>query len=270
MSIVSPTSRATTRTRRTNGEVVVPKSFIDPDPIVASGHSRRRQQRSAVPGAPTRSPRTYNMLRLARMVRPLARRLLHGRRMKRSSIVLTLSLVSSIAAAETPNEVKTQAPDRTISINLDAAPALLHGMYGGNVEWLHGAHGVLVEGNYGQDAQQLIASAFRTTAGYRYHWNGRMDSGFVGVNASYASVTSTSDHSDSLTFRTVSVLGNVGKRWQLDNGMNFTARCGFGIAWGKLTTSSDDQFVMEEVADLDARNDIAVVWDSELSVGYSF
>ena len=74
-----------------------------------------------------------------------------------------------------------------------------------------------------------------------------------------------------LSVRTIAVTGNIGKRWQLDNGLNVTARIGAGWASRTASTESSDptaQKAAQDVEDLLAF--LPVAFDGELSLGYSF
>src|SRR3954467_15155281 len=103
-----------------------------------------------------------------------------------SLILLALPLAAGTALADTatPTVEAHAAHERTISINADPA-GLIQGYYGGNAEWLHGSHGILVEANYfkkGDDDTSISGAG--GTLGYRWHWRGQQNSGFLGVNAS--------------------------------------------------------------------------------------
>lgn len=220
------------------------------------------------------------------------------------SILVVLPLAGGIAAADTAvtpvADVKAAATDaaatafvkqsdaddaahavrnRTLSVNLDPS-GVIQGYYGGNVEWLHGSHGLIAEASYFNkgDGDTSVSGA-SATVGYRWHWRGRQNSGFLGVNASFgvgtASTSTTNDAGDKmmwdLSVRTISVTGNIGKRWQLANGLNITARIGAGWASRTASTSSDDPDAKEAadtVTDLLAF--LPIAFDSELSLGYSF
>jgi hypothetical protein len=197
------------------------------------------------------------------------------------AIGLGCSLVSGVAAADPDSAGVTESAtrERAISINLDPG-GVIQGYYGGNAEWLHGSHGVLVEANYfrkGDDDSSI--SGFGGTLGYRWHWRGHQNSGFLGVNASVGVGTAATTTMDSagmsqtwdLSVRTIAVTGNIGKRWQLDNGLNITARIGAGWASRTATTSSDDPTAKEAAEDVeDLLAFLPVAFDGELSLGYSF
>lgn len=195
------------------------------------------------------------------------------------AIVLGSSLLPAVAAADDTRIETSAARERTVSINLDPG-GVIQGYYGGNAEWLHGAHGVLVEASYfrkGDDTSSI--SGFGGTLGYRWHWRGQMNSGFLGVNASAgvgsASTTTMNSAGTTTTWdlsvRTIAVTGNIGKRWQLDNGLNITARIGAGWASRTASTSSDDPSAKQAAEDVeDLLAFLPVAFDGELSLGYSF
>ena len=77
------------------------------------------------------------------------------------AIVLGCSLVCGVAAADSTSITESAAPERTISVNLDPG-GVIQGYYGGNAEWLHGSHGVLVEASYfkkGDDTSSVSLGA---------------------------------------------------------------------------------------------------------------
>ena len=169
--------------------------------------------------------------------------------------------------------------ERTMSINANPL-AIVQGEYGGNFEYLlHGTHGLLVEADYWRDnGVDSSASGGGLRVGYRWHWRGRQNSGFLGVNvgagAGTGSATVTNDAgqkmSYDLTVRTLEVTGDIGKRWMLGP-INVTARVGAGWAHRTASTSSGDpaaQQAASQVQDILAFLPIAL--DGELSLGYTF
>ena len=199
--------------------------------------------------------------------------------MKHLITILGLSLLPTIAVADEATVEKSAARERAISVNLDPA-GIIQGYYGGNAEWLHGSHGVLVEASYfnkGDDTTSV--SGFGGTVGYRWHWRGHQNSGFLGVNASIGVGSASTETMDSagmkttwdLSVRTIAITGNIGKRWQLDNGFNVTARIGAGWASRTATTSSTDPDAKKAAQDVeDLLAFLPVAFDGELSLGYSF
>ena len=196
-----------------------------------------------------------------------------------TTLALAVSLLPTIAAADATTVEKSAAPEKTISVNLDPG-GVIQGYYGGNAEWLHGSHGVLVEASYFRKSDDTSSiSGFGGTVGYRWHWRGQMNSGFLGVNASVGVGSASTETMDSagmtktwdLSVRTIAVTGNIGKRWQLDNGLNITARIGAGYASRTATTSSDDPAAKEAAETVeDVLAFLPVAFDGELSLGYSF
>jgi hypothetical protein len=199
------------------------------------------------------------------------------------SILASIPIVAGVAAADT-NTVPTatiqkEAPhERAWSVNLDPGGAL-QGYYGGNVEWLHGSHGLLAQVSYfhkGDDVSSV--GGVGSKVGYRWHWRGRQNSGFLGVNASFdvgtAETTTESNGqmmTSDLSVRTIAVTANIGKRWQLGNGLNITFAIGGGWASRTVTTSSSDPAVQEAAQDIeDLLAFLPIALDGELSLGYSF
>lgn len=165
------------------------------------------------------------------------------------------------------------------SVNLSPIGAF-SGSYGINYERLiSGYHGVLVEGNFGRaSGDGASSSSFGGTVGYRFHWRGSQDSGFVGLNLGYfkgsgeGSVT-LGDTKKTFDVETTvsSITANIGKRWAWDSGLNVTFRIGAGKGNYDVTTDSKDpdaQKVVKTVDDLLAF--LPVAFDGELSLGYVF
>jgi len=207
-----------------------------------------------------------------------------------STILLGLPLAAGVAAADTAPPapapaaaVAAQQPEapteKTISINLDPGGAL-QGYYGGNVEWLHGSHGLLVQGSFfHKTSDDSSVSGFGGKVGYRWHWRGRMNSGFLGLNASLDLGSATKTTTDmagqmmtsDLSVRTIAVTADIGKRWQLDNGINVTFAIGAGWANRTVSTSSNDPTDKQAAKDIeDLLAFLPIAFDGELSLGYSF
>ena len=93
--------------------------------------------------------------------------------------------------------------------------------------------------------------------------------GFSGGSAVAASddMSTTFD----ISVQEASATLNVGKRWQLDMGLNITFRLGGGYAKRWFSTTSmdpDAQQAVETVEDIMAF--LPIAFDGELSLGYSF
>lgn len=196
-----------------------------------------------------------------------------------ASILLATATLARTAAADPTTTISAAAPERTVSINVDPF-GLVQGYYGGNVEWLHGAHGLVVDADYWHAGDDTFSTAGGGGhVGYRWHWRGRQNSGFLGlmVGGGYGTgqVTTTNAQNQQmsydLTVNTLEVTADIGKRWQMDNGINITLRLGGGYASRTATTTSADpdaQSAAKNVESLLALLPIAL--DGELSLGYSF
>jgi len=165
------------------------------------------------------------------------------------------------------------------SINVSPL-GLLFGNYSLNYEYLLiGYHGFLVEGAYSSSSDDNSeASSFGLGGGYRLHWSGEQDSGFLGLQAFYGVGTAEAtvsgggvDETFELDVTTVYIAPNLGARYAWDMGFNITWR--FGIGWAKHTVSSNRD--EDEVQDaIDQVNDllefVPFAIDAELSIGYIF
>lgn len=201
---------------------------------------------------------------------------------------LAVSLAGAIAALPAahaqpepppPTAAIEAPPERANSINVSPLGIVL-GAYNINYERLFGAHGLVLEGGFsylsdeGDDSKSIGGSI-----GYRWHWRGRQNSGFLGLAAGMydgtgeASVETSGGNEEShdVDVRSYYLVANIGKRWQWRNGFNFTLRAGGGYGYYDIVARSDDpdaEKAAEEVDDLLTRFPIAI--DGEVSVGYSF
>lgn len=178
-------------------------------------------------------------------------------------------------------------PERANSINGNPFGFLV-GSYSLNYERLvNGTHGFLVEGNFGLtegttttngQANKSTSTNYGGGAGYRWHWSGRQQSGFLGLMAGYTVGSGTGtltsgamSKSFDLKIKAPWVVANIGKRWQWDNGLNITFRIGAGWAQYTVSTSSmdpDAQAVKDFMQDILTL--LPIAFDGELSLGYTF
>lgn len=141
-----------------------------------------------------------------------------------------------------------------------------------------GSHGLVVEGiaafSNGDDGD---AKQFGGAVGYRWHWRGRQNSGFLGVMFSQGFGTGevvysngTTEMRHGMNVRSTTVTANIGKRW-LFGPVNVTIRGGLG--YGKYVASAKEDTPEAKDAE-ELMNDILaflpIAVDGELSIGYTF
>jgi hypothetical protein len=188
--------------------------------------------------------------------------------------------VASPARAEAPaGEIAAAPRERENSINLSPLGFALGSYYLNSERLFDGTHGVLVEGGFAHSADDSTSStSLGGGLGYRWHWRGRQNSGFLGVNASFyrgtadASIESGgSEKSFDLDVTSYALTANVGKRWAWDNGLNVTFRIGGGYGNYDVTTDSTDPDAKEVAEDVDDFLTLfPIALDGELSLGYAF
>lgn len=201
--------------------------------------------------------------------------------MNKLLVAAALVTVPALASAQPLGVTETQAkaPEKTNSINVSPAGALI-GYYSLTYEHLfNGSHGVIVEGNAGFDSG-TDASSYRVGGGvgYRWHWRGRQNSGFLGVMVAQAfgsGHVETTSGSQTMTYqmgiRSTMITANVGKRWMIGDRFNITFRAGLGWGHHVASTSESDPQAKDAVKKMnDLLAWIPVGIDSELSVGYLF
>ncbi len=195
--------------------------------------------------------------------------------MKTVAFVVATALVPSIAAADDqPLTVEAKA-EKQNTINVSPLGVLV-GDYALTYEHLFGGHhGVIVEGIGSRSAGDAGSSLqFGGGVGYRWHWRGRQNSGFLGLMVAQrfgsGSVTENGvEHG--MSVRSTTVTANIGKRWALTPAVNVTFRIGAG--YGKhVATAKEDTMEAKQAEELmnDILSFLPVGFDGELSVGYAF
>lgn len=202
---------------------------------------------------------------------------------------LLASLPSLALAQPAPAPMAPPAPEPlmleqkklepTNSINISPL-----GLVAGNIALTYehlfgGTHGVIVEGVMsrasGDDGDSL---QFGGSVGYRWHWRGRQNSGFLGVTFTQmvgsGSVTETvngAEMTHDMSVRSTMLTGNIGKRWMLTDAVNITARLGLG--WGHhVATAKEDTQEAKDAEKLmnDLLAFLPIGFEGELSLGYAF
>jgi hypothetical protein len=182
-------------------------------------------------------------------------------------------------AAAPPLSIEKAAPEPASSINLNPLGAVF-GDFAITYERLFGgSHGLIVEG-LGSRASGDAGSSleFGGGLGYRWHWRGRQNSGFLGLMVAQrfgtGSVTETVNGAEvthDMSVRSTTVTANIGKRWMVTPAVNVTFRIGGG--WGHhVATAKEDTMEAKNAEKL--MNDILAFLpigvDGELSLGYTF
>lgn len=203
-----------------------------------------------------------------------------------AGLLAALTLSSSFAFAQAADPPAAAAPAKkegTNSINLNPI-SLLIGTYGVGYEHLFDrTHGLLVEPavSYQKDDNSK-STGYGGVVGYRWHWSHSQNSGFLGVNAGAyfgsgeATVTTSSGGvTNKQTFtvdtRSITVTGNVGRRFAWDNGFNITLRIGAGYGNYNVSTDSKDPNAKAAVELVDALLKIfPIALDGEASLGFIF
>jgi len=181
-----------------------------------------------------------------------------------------------VAADPDPSPLGVEAKaEPTNTIN--ASPlGVVVGDYALTYEHLfNGSHGLILEGIGSRAAGDEGSSLqFGGGVGYRWHWRGHQNSGFLGLMAAQrfgtGSVTENGMTHD-MSVRSTTVTANIGKRWALTPAFNVTFRIGAG--WGHhVATAKEDTMEAKQAEKLmnDILSFLPIGLDGELSVGYAF
>jgi hypothetical protein len=192
--------------------------------------------------------------------------------------VPSIAFAQAPAAPAAPLVVEKQA-EKENSINLSPL-----GLVAGNIALTYerlfgGTHGIIVEGVMnrasGDDGDSM---QFGGSVGYRWHWRGQQNSGFLGVTFTQTvgsgSVTRSvngAEMTHDMSVRSTMLTANIGKRWMLTDAVNITARLGLG--WGNhVANAKDDSAEAQESEEFmnDLLSLLPIGAEGELSVGYVF
>jgi hypothetical protein len=205
-----------------------------------------------------------------------------------ASVLQAAAVSAQTAPPEAPPPAGATAPPPMLSAparprenSINGSPlGLLSLNYALNYERLvDGMHGFLLEGVFSLSSNSTSKSSmYGGGAGYRWHWSGQQQSGFLGLMAGYSVGSGTSTVTSGgttstfdLTIKAPWVVANIGKRWAWDSGLNVTFRIGAGWAGYKVSSNSMDPNVQMGVDALqDLLELIPIALDGELSVGYIF
>ncbi|MBA3541472.1 MAG: DUF3575 domain-containing protein [Deltaproteobacteria bacterium] len=175
-----------------------------------------------------------------------------------------------------------QAPaEKVHSINVSPL-GLVFGNLAVSYEYLHdGTHGLVAEGLLARaSGDNSSSSALGAGIGYRWHWRGKQNSGFLGVmfhqSVGSGDVTLTDDSGREMTYgmdvNVTTLTANVGKRWMLGDALNITLRVGLGYGHYSVNARAGESPEAEKAEK--RLNDLLelfpVGFDGELSLGYTF
>ncbi|OIP39052.1 MAG: hypothetical protein AUK47_10755 [Deltaproteobacteria bacterium CG2_30_63_29] len=178
-----------------------------------------------------------------------------------------------------PEAAAPASEEKANSININAF-SIAFGTYGGNYERLFAnSHGLMVEGYFSSSSDgDTSATGGGGALGYRWHWSGKQNSGFLGAVAGFGmgsgdAVVDVNGARSTFTVNTTTIYAaaNIGYRWAWDFGLNITLRGGGGYANYGVSTDSEDanaEKAVELVDDL--LSWIPVYIDGELSIGFNF
>lgn len=201
--------------------------------------------------------------------------------MKTHQLLVIAGCALTAPASALAGDIITKTADVESANSINLSPlGVLSGSYGLNYERLMGGyHGLIAEATFQHSSNDDASSTGGgLRAGYRFHWRGQQNSGFVGLMVGYSMGTADATVQNTggmmKTFdvdaKVLEVTANIGKRWTF-NDFNLTFRVGAG--WGKydITTDSTDpdaQAAVNLVDDL--LTFLPVAFDGELSLGYAF
>jgi hypothetical protein len=213
--------------------------------------------------------------------------LLNGRGMKKFTLLSAPLLIAALSTAASAQEAapapmpapaaaaaaKVEAND---SINVSPLGLLFGNLYVTYEHLWSGGHGVIVDAGFGHSTGEGNAEAHGAAGvGYRWHWRGRQNSGFLGVSLHQeigSGTVTENDQTYDMAVRSTMLTANVGKRWMLgDSNWNITLRFGLGV--GKHTAEAKENTPEAKMAEEDMNALLALVpigWEGELSVGYNF
>lgn len=207
--------------------------------------------------------------------------------MKRIALLSLALLVPATAAAQPaaappadPLAAEPAPAEKDDSINVSPL-GLLFGNVNLTYEKLfHGTHGLIAEIGFGRNSGEMGDEAHGAAAiGYRWHWRGRQNSGFLGVTLTQAfgagemvyDPDTAGERRYEMNTRSTMLTANVGKRWMLGDDFNITLR--FGLGWGHHVATAEEDTAEAKMAEEDMNDLLSLLpvgAEGELSVGYNF
>ncbi len=187
---------------------------------------------------------------------------------------------TTVAPAAMPTVATSAAPaESRNSINVSPLGLIFGDLYVTYEHLFDGGHGLVIDAGGGSSGGDTASESHGSVGvGYRWHWQGRQNSGFLGVML-HQSVGSgeatvgdgTDEMSYDMTIRSTMLTANIGKRWMLGDNFNVSLR--FGLGWGHHVADADADGEDAKEAE-EAMNKlltlIPIGIDGELSVGYNF
>ena len=189
------------------------------------------------------------------------------------------AFAQSAPAGTPPPAVYTQQPEPESKNSINVSPlGLLFGNLYVTYEKFMNGHGFIVDAGFGRNSGDGGNEAHGALGvGYRWHWRGRQNSGFLGVMVAQGFGTgevttniSGSEMTHGMTVRATTVTGNIGKRWMFGP-VNATIR--FGLGYGNYSAKAKENTPEAKAAE-DTMNDLLsllpIGFDGEVSIGYAF
>ena len=192
----------------------------------------------------------------------------------------TAAAQPATAPAAEPAVMQTApAPEKDDSINVSPFGLLFGNLYV-TYERFNKGHGLIVDVGFGRTSNDSGDESHGALGvGYRWHWRGRQNSGFLGVmlHQTYGHGEMTynpgaaDEMSYDMTVRSTMLTGNIGKRWMLGDSLNITLRLGLGLGHHVASAEEDTQEAREAEEDMNALLSLLPIgFDGELSLGYNF
>ncbi len=200
--------------------------------------------------------------------------------MKKSIKTFLFLVMAGIAmhAQEAPNEPLGFQKDFKHSIS--ACPvAVVFGIYSINYEYLHNQkHGMVARFDYEAIPKtytnaNIESSGYSFLLNYRYHFNNRMKSFFVGAYARYRQFEGEGMIDDTpfeFTMPDISYGFNAGKKWVWKSGFNLTFALGYGISHEDWDTTPSSGAINGAIRDYRDAYDFIDPFYGEFSIGFSF
>lgn len=194
--------------------------------------------------------------------------------MKLTTTLLLTTLIATPAFADDEPASTDKPEEPANSINVSPLGVVV-GNYAVTYERLFaGHHGLIVEGIFNRSTgDDGDSTQFGGAVGYRWHWRGRQNSGFLGVMFAQSmgnGEVTTNGMSHDMSVRSTTITANIGKRWMFGP-INATIRLGLG--WGHhVADAKEDTQEAKDAENLmnDILSFLPIGVDGELSVGYTF
>lgn len=176
------------------------------------------------------------------------------------------------------NNINSVTKEFNNAINM-CPGGIIFGIYSFNYEYLiKQSHGIVARFDYESvsetlDDDNMDADGYGFTLNYRWHWNQKMGSFFVGSFLRYKIYNGNATanlEAFEFTLREATLGLNIGKRWVWNSGLNIAAAFGYGVSSLTKETEPTSESIESTLDKFIDGYDFIGPFYGEISIGYAY